>query len=76
MPRKPRRTQQRRPLQQRSQDTVEAIVAATAHMLGRDGPARVTTNRVAERAGVSIGSLYQHFPNKEALALLVRSLAH
>jgi AcrR family transcriptional regulator len=51
---------------------VEAIVGATAHILKREGTAHVTTNRVAERAGVSIGSLYQYFSNKEALVAEVR----
>jgi AcrR family transcriptional regulator len=67
--RKPRK---RRPVQQRSQDTVEIIVRATAHILSREGPAHLTTNRVAEKAGVSIGSLYQYFPNKQALVDEVR----
>lgn len=55
------------PKQERSQATVEAILTATTHILTADGYDRLTTNRVAERAGVSIGSLYQYFPNKEAL---------
>ena len=62
----------RRPLQQRAQETAEAIVRATTQILSRDGLERVTTNRVAERAGVSIGSLYQYFPDKEALVAEVR----
>jgi AcrR family transcriptional regulator len=55
------------PKQARAQDTVEAILGATAHILEREGMAAASTNRVAERAGVSIGSVYQYFPNKEAL---------
>lgn len=47
--------------------TVEAILEAAARILERSGPAALTTNHVAELAGVSIGSLYQYFPNKEAL---------
>ena len=60
--------------QQRSRATVEAILDATAHILVRDGYARASTNRIAERAGVSIGSLYQYYPNKEAIvgALVAR----
>jgi AcrR family transcriptional regulator len=46
---------------------VDAILDATAHVLVHEGYDRASTNRVAERAGVSIGSLYQYFPNKEAL---------
>lgn len=55
------------PEQDRSRATVEAIVEAAAHILVRHGYDAFTTNRVAERAGVSIGSLYQYFPNKDAL---------
>jgi AcrR family transcriptional regulator len=47
--------------------TVEAILEGAAHILERDGVAGYNTNAVAERAGVSIGSLYQYFPNKDAL---------
>lgn len=61
------------PVQARSEQTVEAIVAAATRVLIKDGAPGFTTNKVAERAGVSIGSLYQYFPNKEAiLAELVR----
>jgi AcrR family transcriptional regulator len=55
------------PEQDRSRATVEAIVDAAAHILVKHGYDAFTTNRVAERAGVSIGSLYQYFPNKDAL---------
>ena len=47
--------------------TVDAIVQAAAYILVRDGCAKLTTNRIAERAGVNIASLYQYFPNKEAI---------
>jgi AcrR family transcriptional regulator len=67
MPPKPSATPRKRPKQERSQATVQAILTATAHILTEDGYDQLTTNRVAERAGVSIGSLYQYFPNKEAL---------
>lgn len=62
------------PHQRRARETVRAIVDATAHILA-DGHV-LTTNRVAEVAGVSIGSLYQYFPSKEALiaALVERML--
>ncbi len=59
----------KRPRQRRSQQTVAAILEATAHILVTDGYNKLTTNRVAEVAGVSIGSLYQYFPNKQALVL-------
>lgn len=55
------------PEQDRSRQTVKAIVEAAAHILIKHGYDAFTTNRVAERAGVSIGSLYQYFPNKDAL---------
>lgn len=60
-------TPRKRPLQRRAQATVDAILEATAHILVRDGYDALSTNRVASRAGASIGSLYQYFPNKEAL---------
>jgi AcrR family transcriptional regulator len=55
------------PSQGRAKETVEVILRATAHILSREGLAALTTNRVAEKAGVSIGSLYQYFPGKDAL---------
>jgi AcrR family transcriptional regulator len=57
----------KRPVQARSQRTVDAILDAAAHMFGERGYTGTTTNHVAEAAGVSIGSLYQYFPNKDAL---------
>lgn len=54
---------------------VEAVLAAAELVIDEDGLKGFTTNRVAERAGVSVGSLYQYFPNKEAvLAELARRL--
>ena len=55
------------PAQARSRETVATILEAAAHVLARRGYAGVTTNHVAQRAGVSIGSIYQYFPDKEAL---------
>ncbi|MDE3246409.1 MAG: TetR family transcriptional regulator [Acidobacteriota bacterium] len=55
------------PRQRRSAETVEAILTAAAHILEKEGFEAATTNRVAQKAGVSIGSLYQYFPNKESL---------
>jgi AcrR family transcriptional regulator len=62
------------PKQARSQATVEAIVEAAARILEQRGHEGFSTNAVAELAGVSIGSLYQYFPRKDALigALIVR----
>jgi len=57
----------RRPRQARAQATVEAIVKATSRVLIEEGYDRASTNRIAHAAGVSIGSLYQYFPSKEAL---------
>jgi AcrR family transcriptional regulator len=67
----------RRPVQERSRETVQAILEAAAQVFERHGYAAGTTNRVAERAGISIGSLYQYFPNKDAIlvALVHRHLA-
>lgn len=59
------------PRQARSKVTVDAIVEATTQVLLTDGYDRFTTARAAERAGVSIGTLYQYFPNKAALAAAV-----
>jgi len=67
MPRRPRTTPRKKPRQQRSQDTVECILDATARVLCSTGYDRASTNRVALAAGVSVGSLYQYFPSKEAL---------
>lgn len=62
------------PKQVRSQETVKVIIEAAARILEEGGFEGFSTNAVAERAGVSIGSLYQYFPRKEALigALIVR----
>lgn len=63
------------PRQARAMATQDAIVEAAAHIIAKGGIAAFNTNAVAERAGVSIGSLYQYFPNKDALmvALIERS---
>ncbi|OHX13563.1 TetR/AcrR family transcriptional regulator [Chromobacterium sphagni] len=57
----------KQPSQARSRHAVAAILEAAARILARDGYAGMTTNKVAELAGVAIGSLYQYFPNKQAL---------
>jgi AcrR family transcriptional regulator len=59
--------QRKSPRQRRSADTVETLLAAAARVLERESLAGFNTNRVAEVAGVSVGSLYQYFPNKSAL---------
>lgn len=59
----PRKT----PVQARSIASVDAILEATIQVLIKDGKMNLTTTRVAERAGVSVGTLYQYFPNKSAL---------
>ncbi len=59
----PRKT----PLQARSTETVSAILQATVQVLLKDGKSKLTTTRIAERAGVSVGTLYQYFPNKTSL---------
>lgn len=67
MPRNVPTSLRKRPRQARSEATVSAILEATAQVLVEEGYDRASTNRVAKRAGVSIGSVYQYFPNKEAL---------
>jgi AcrR family transcriptional regulator len=57
------------PRQRRSKVTYDAILEATTQLLIEKGYAATTTNHIAERAGISIGSLYQYFPNKEAIAV-------
>ena len=66
----------RKPHQARSQETVESILEATAQILGGAHGANVTTNHIAERAGVSIGTLYQYFKDKRAVLseLFIREL--
>lgn len=57
----------KRPVQARSTVTVDALLEATVQVLLEIGKERLTTTRVAYRAGVSVGTLYQYFPNKSAL---------
>ncbi|MGO8149128.1 TetR family transcriptional regulator [Rhizobium leguminosarum] len=63
----------KQPKQARSAELVAAILDAAAQVLAREGAQRFTTARVAERAGVSIGSLYQYFPNKAAILFRLQS---
>lgn len=59
----------RSPRQERSQFTVDAIFEAVARIVATQGEGALTTNRIAELAGVSVGSLYQYFPSKDAILL-------
>lgn len=66
---KPRKT----PVQSRSRVTVDAIFEATIQVLLSEGMTRLTTTRVSERAGVSVGTMYQYFPNKQALIIALNA---
>ena len=57
----------KQPRQQRSQQMVRAILQSAAEIFAELGYARATTNKIAQRAGVSVGSLYQYYPNKDSL---------
>jgi AcrR family transcriptional regulator len=57
----------KQPVQARSSELVASLLEAAVRVLSREGAARFTTIRVAEKAGVSVGSLYQYFPNKQAI---------
>lgn len=75
----PKLTPRKAPRQVRARATVEAILGAAEQLTRGRGAADWTTNHVAERAGVSIGSLYQYFPSKESLVTalyLHRRAAH
>ncbi|MGU3651925.1 TetR family transcriptional regulator [Mycolicibacterium sp. A43C] len=61
------------PKQKRSTELVAAILEAATKVLAKEGAQRFTTARVADRAGVSVGSLYQYFPNKAAILLRLQS---
>lgn len=63
----------KRPIQDRSKATVAAILEATAQLLQETTPDTLTTAEISERAGVSVGSIYQYFETKEAL---IAALAH
>lgn len=67
----------KKPRQARSQATVEVILAAAARVFARSGYAATTTNHIAAKAGVSVGSLYEYFPSKDAIlvALTERHVA-
>lgn len=63
----------KRPQQARSNALVEVILEAALQVLAREGARRFTTTRVAERAGVSVGSIYQYFPNKASILFRLQS---
>ena len=75
--RKHRLEPRKQPIQRRSRATVDELLLAAAQVFEALGYAAATTNRIAQRAGSSIGTLYQYFPSKEAIAvaLLERHLA-
>jgi AcrR family transcriptional regulator len=64
------------PRQERSKVMVEAILEGAAQIFAELGYARATTNKIAERAGVSVGSLYQYFPNKDSLIASLHEAHH
>ena len=59
----------KQPTQARAQRTIETIFDATAQIVEAEGEGALTTNRIAQKAGFSIGTLYQYFPSKEAVLL-------
>lgn len=63
----------KQPKQARSSELVSAILEAAVQVLAKEGAQRFTTARVAEKAGVSVGSLYQYFPNKAAILFRLQS---
>jgi AcrR family transcriptional regulator len=71
--RNPRISARKQPQQARSADLVASVLQAAAQVLAKEGASRFTTARVAEKAGVSVGSLYQYFPNKAAILFRLQS---
>lgn len=69
----PRISQRKQAKQARSIELIAAILEAATQVLAKEGAQRFTTARVAEKAGVSIGSLYQYFPNKAAILFRLQS---
>lgn len=67
MVKKSQKKQHKMPTQRRSRQTVDDILAAATHVLGKEGFARATTNRIAERAGVGVASIYQYFADKSSI---------
>jgi AcrR family transcriptional regulator len=71
--RNPQVSTRKEPRQARANDLMAAVLDAAVQVLRAEGAARFTTARVAERAGVSVGSLYQYFPNKAAILFRLQS---
>jgi AcrR family transcriptional regulator len=71
--RSPRISSRKQPQQARSTELVAAILQAAVQVLAKEGAQRFTTARVAEKAGVSVGSVYQYFPNKAAILFRLQS---
>ncbi len=71
--RSPQISSRKQPQQARSTELVAAILQAAVQVLAQEGVTRFTTARVAERAGVSVGSVYQYFPNKAAILFRLQS---
>ena len=69
----PRISSRKQPRQARSTELVAAILEAAVQVLAKEGAARFTTARVADKAGVSVGSVYQYFPNKAAILFRLQS---
>ncbi|WP_417067154.1 TetR family transcriptional regulator [Niveibacterium terrae] len=69
----PRISSRKQPKQARSNALVSSILEAALQVLAKEGAPRFTTSRVAERAGVSVGSIYQYFPNKAAILFRLQS---
>jgi AcrR family transcriptional regulator len=70
---KPQISSRKQPQQVRSTELVAVILEAALQVLAEEGAPRFTTTRVAEKAGVSVGSLYQYFPNKAAILFRLQS---
>lgn len=69
----PQISSRKQPQQTRSTELVAAILEAATQVLAKEGANRFTTGRVAEKAGVSVGSVYQYFPNKAAILFRLQS---
>lgn len=76
MARRPSKPARRRPKQARARETIAVVLEAAAQVLEREGYAGATTNRIAERAGISVGTIYQYFAGKEQVfdALIRREI--